>query len=64
MAKPHPARSATARFEPTQAGALGLTNRIVMAPLTRNRAGPGLVPRASRVFNRPSVSRDLRGRVW
>jgi N-ethylmaleimide reductase len=26
------------------AGALKLANRIVMAPLTRNRAGPGLVP--------------------
>jgi N-ethylmaleimide reductase len=31
-------------FEPAQAGALRLANRIVMAPLTRNRAGPGLVP--------------------
>ncbi|WP_294541981.1 alkene reductase [uncultured Rhodoblastus sp.] len=37
-------RSAGALFEPTQAGALKLANRIVMAPLTRNRAGPGLVP--------------------
>ena len=44
MAKLHPARSATALFEPCQAGALRLANRIVMAPLTRNRAGPGLVP--------------------
>ncbi len=37
-------RSARALFEPVQAGALSLANRIVMAPLTRNRAGPGLVP--------------------
>ena len=38
---PHSVR---ALFEPVQAGALKLANRIVMAPLTRNRAGPGLVP--------------------
>lgn len=44
MAKSHPARSADALFEPTTAGALKLANRIVMAPLTRNRAGPDLVP--------------------
>lgn len=31
-------------FEPVQVGAFQLDNRIVMAPLTRNRAGPGLVP--------------------
>ena len=37
-------RSAGALFEPTQAGAFRLANRIVMAPLTRNRAGPGLAP--------------------
>ena len=37
-------RSAGALFEPTQAGAFKLANRIVMAPLTRNRAGPGLAP--------------------
>ena len=37
-------RSARALFEPAQAGALKLANRIVMAPLTRNRAGRGLVP--------------------
>ncbi len=30
-------------FEPTQAGELALANRIVMAPLTRNRA-PGAIP--------------------
>ncbi|WP_337271212.1 alkene reductase [Oryzifoliimicrobium ureilyticus] len=33
-------------FEPYQLGALTLSNRIVMAPLTRNRAGAGLVPGA------------------
>ncbi len=32
-------------FDPTQAGALQLANRIVMAPLTRNRA-PGAMPTA------------------
>lgn len=31
-------------FEPFTLGALTLDNRIVMAPLTRNRAGKGLVP--------------------
>jgi N-ethylmaleimide reductase len=40
----HPARTTDALFEPTSAGALKLANRIVMAPLTRNRAGPGLIP--------------------
>jgi len=33
-------------FEPYKLGALALSNRIVMAPLTRNRAGAGLVPGA------------------
>lgn len=36
--------SASTLFEPLSAGALRLANRIVMAPLTRNRAGPGLIP--------------------
>jgi N-ethylmaleimide reductase len=31
-------------FEPYKLGALTLSNRIVMAPLTRNRAGAGFVP--------------------
>lgn len=31
-------------FDPVTVGAVRLANRIVMAPLTRNRAGPGLVP--------------------
>ena len=31
-------------FEPYVLGNLKLANRIVMAPLTRNRAGAGLVP--------------------
>ena len=37
-------RSPKALFEAATAGALQLANRIVMAPLTRNRAGPGLAP--------------------
>ncbi|MGY4306929.1 N-ethylmaleimide reductase [Bradyrhizobium sp. USDA 4369] len=35
-----------ALFAPYQLGSLTLANRIVMAPLTRNRAGSGLVPGA------------------
>jgi len=31
-------------FEPFQVGAIAVANRIVMAPLTRNRAGAGQVP--------------------
>ena len=33
-------------FTPVRAGALALPNRIVMAPMTRNRAGQGHVPTA------------------
>jgi len=33
-------------FSPTSLGGITLANHIVMAPLTRNRAGPGLVPSA------------------
>lgn len=33
-------------FEPVRLGALGLANRIVMAPMTRNRPDPGGVPTA------------------
>ena len=36
--------AATSLFDPIVVGDLHLANRIVMAPLTRNRAGPGLVP--------------------
>lgn len=36
----------TSLFEPYNLGTLTLSNRIVMAPLTRNRAGSGLVPGA------------------
>jgi N-ethylmaleimide reductase len=36
--------AAQSLFEPVAVGDLRLANRIVMAPLTRNRAGPGLVP--------------------
>ena len=38
-----PTRAFDVLFEPIRAGALQLDNRIVMAPLTRSRAGPGLV---------------------
>jgi len=31
-------------FQPYELGSLTLANHIVMAPLTRNRAGAGLVP--------------------
>lgn len=37
-------RAPDALFQPAEVRALRLDNRIVMAPLTRNRAGPGLVP--------------------
>jgi N-ethylmaleimide reductase len=33
-------------FDPVRLGALELSNRIVMAPMTRSRAGPGDVPTA------------------
>ena len=33
-------------FDPIRLGDIALANRIVMAPLTRNRAGPGQVPSA------------------
>jgi N-ethylmaleimide reductase len=36
--------NATKLFEPTKLGPLALPNRLVMAPLTRNRALAGLVP--------------------
>lgn len=36
----------TTLFDPLQAGSLSLKNRIVMAPLTRGRAGPSRVPNA------------------
>lgn len=44
MKQSHHSRSKPTLFDPMHAGALKLANRIVMAPLTRNRAGPGLVP--------------------
>lgn len=34
----------TTLFDPLMAGDIALANRIVMAPLTRDRAGPGQVP--------------------
>ena len=36
----------TTLFDPVRVGDMALANRIVMAPLTRNRAGAGLVPSA------------------
>src|SRR5947209_18201583 len=36
--------TASKLFEPYQLGPLQLPNRLVMAPLTRNRAGAGFVP--------------------
>lgn len=36
-------------FSPTQLGSIKLSNRMVMAPLTRNRAGEGGVPQAFNV---------------
>jgi N-ethylmaleimide reductase len=36
--------TATKLFEPYKLGPLTLPNRLVMAPLTRNRALAGLVP--------------------
>jgi len=44
MPRNYQSRSPQALFEPVKVGALRLSNRIVMAPLTRNRAGAGLVP--------------------
>ncbi|SIT06032.1 alkene reductase [Insolitispirillum peregrinum] len=36
--------TSTTLFDPCTLGAIPLANRVVMAPLTRNRAGVGLVP--------------------
>jgi N-ethylmaleimide reductase len=44
MIRTYQPRSAQALFERVNFGDFELGNRIVMAPLTRNRAGPGLVP--------------------
>lgn len=44
MSRTYPTRSADALFERVSIGAFQLANRVVMAPLTRNRAGLGLVP--------------------
>jgi N-ethylmaleimide reductase len=37
-------RHMTTLFDPVQIGAIAAANRIAMAPLTRDRAGPGQVP--------------------
>ena len=39
-----PTRDAPNLFSPVEVGPLPLKNRVVMAPLTRSRAGPGNVP--------------------
>jgi len=44
MTRTYALRSHDALFEPVQVGALRLSNRIVMAPLTRNRAAADLSP--------------------
>lgn len=41
---PEPSTPQASLFSPIQLGAIELPNRIVMAPLTRNRAGEGNVP--------------------
>ncbi len=41
---PAPTMTSSPLFQPYPLGPLTLANRIVMAPLTRNRAGAGLVP--------------------
>jgi N-ethylmaleimide reductase len=48
MASAHPLEQSvmTTLFDPIRVGELDLANRIVMAPLTRNRAAPGQVPSA------------------
>ena len=40
----HKASHTTDLFSPVEVGRLNLPNRVVMAPLTRSRAGPGNVP--------------------
>ena len=42
-------------FTPVQVGALMLPNRVVMAPMTRNRASAGNVPGALAVHTTPSA---------
>lgn len=44
MPQPFQTRTPNALFDPVAVGGFQLGNRMVMAPLTRNRAGPGLVP--------------------
>lgn len=44
MPRTNQTRAPEALFQPVEVGAFRLDNRIVMAPLTRNRAGHGLVP--------------------
>ncbi len=44
-------------FQPIQVGALALKNRIVMAPMTRNRADASMRPIPSTPATTPSVPR-------
>lgn len=39
----------TSLYDPLTAGSIDLANRVVMAPLTRSRAGSGAVPTALNV---------------
>ena len=49
-----PTESARELFTPIEVGSLTLPNRIVMAPLTRSRAGPGNVPTSLSALYYPS----------
>jgi len=42
-------RAPDALFQPVRVGEIDLANRIVMSPMTRSRAGGGLVPVAINV---------------
>ena len=46
MSNPKSTSDASALFSPAVLGSVPLSNRIVMAPLTRSRAAPGNVPQA------------------
>src|SRR3546814_16212082 len=51
---------AVSLFDPIKLGAIDAPNRIVMAPLTRGRAGPGFVPNElAREYYRQRASAGL-----
>ena len=50
-----PAKTTPDLFAPVEVGPLKCPNRIVMAPLTRSRAGPGNVPNALYYAQRTSA---------